>query len=129
MSITERRIDTSTPDVMSDDEIIAWLEKTHPELSEEFRRIQREQYVTFARKQNSYGLGNIMLGGNVDNDDDVIGAKRGLVIRMNDKMQRLINLVLKGRENSIHDESIDDTFLDMSVYGIIALVVTRKKWR
>lgn len=119
---------TETTDRMTDSDYVDWLESNHPEMAEEFRRIQREQYVTMSRKQYSYGKGNILLGGDSTNDDDILGAVRGIVIRMNDKMQRLINLVLKGRENSIDNESVEDTFLDASIYAIIALIVQRKKW-
>jgi hypothetical protein len=100
-----------------------------PTIVEEFRSIQNQQFEIFCRKQLSYGKGNIMLGGNIDSSDDRVGALRGIVIRLNDKLQRLINIVLKGNSNPLKDESVRDTFLDLSVYGIIALIVDNQRWK
>lgn len=122
---SERRIDT-TPDATH---VINLMEERHPEMMSEFKRIQREQYILFAQKQMAYGKGNIMLGGDIDIDDDRIAAMRGITIRLNDKMQRLLNLVLKGVANPLKNENISDTFTDMSIYGIIAMIVDRGKWK
>ena len=47
-------------------------------------------------------------------------------LRLNDKISRLVNLILL--KNKARNESVEDTFLDLSVYGKIALVVMRGKW-
>ena len=51
----------------------------------------------------------------------------GVVIRMNDKLNRLLNLILKNKQNVV-DESVEDTFIDMANYSIIALLVNKCKW-
>ena len=51
----------------------------------------------------------------------------GLWFRMNDKIQRLKQLVVLGQPDEV-GENIQDTYEDMSVYGIIAQIVQRKKW-
>ena len=51
----------------------------------------------------------------------------GLVTRMNDKMSRLIHLILKTKK-SPSNESVEDSFKDISVYGIISRIVTAGKW-
>ena len=38
------------------------FEQLYPELAEEFKQIQKEQYNLFAGKMMDYGLGNIALG-------------------------------------------------------------------
>ena len=115
-----------TPDVF---DVVRLMEERHPEMMEEFRKIQREQYELFAQKQMAYGKGNIMLGGDIGVEEDRVAAIRGITIRLNDKMQRLLNLVLKGVANPLKNESVSDTFMDMSVYGIISLIVERGNWK
>jgi hypothetical protein len=46
---------------------------------------------------------------------------------MNDKIQRLKQLVVLGKQDNV-GEAIDDTYQDLSVYGIIAQLVSRGKW-
>lgn len=116
----------SLPDVA---DVVRLMEERHPEMMAEFRKIQQEQYQLFAQKQMAYGKGNIMLGGDISVDEDRVAAMRGITIRLNDKMQRLLNLVLKGVSNPLKNESVSDTFTDMSVYGIIALIVERGEWK
>ena len=43
-------------------------------------------------------------------------------------MQRLINLVLRKGLTDSANEPVFDSFLDISVYGIIAEIVKRGKW-
>ncbi len=105
---------------------ICQMEKLYPETAIEFRQIQHEQYELFARKMLDYSPGNILLGGNIDKESDRIGSLRGIVIRLNDKINRLLTIVVKGNANN--NESITDTFMDTSIYGIIALIVQRVKW-
>lgn len=47
------------------------------------------------------------------------------IIRMDDKMRRLENLV-KGSEARVVDESIEDTLQDLVGYGTLALVELQK---
>mgnify|MGYP003352479449 CR=1 FL=1 len=55
-------------------------------------------------------------------------ALTAIWIRMNDKMNRLKNLVLLNKENTVQDESIQDTFKDLSNYAIIAQLVINDEW-
>ena len=48
---------------------------------------------------------------------------------MNDKIQRLKQLVLLNEEAKVKTESVKDTFQDLSIYGIIAQIVKNNKWR
>ena len=50
-----------------------------------------------------------------------------IIIRINDKVQRLFNLVLK-RKTAAQNEPVEDAFKDLSVYGIIAQIVSCGKW-
>ena len=52
----------------------------------------------------------------------------GLWFRMNDKLQRLKTLLMSGRENAVEGEPLEDAYLDVSNYGIMATIVGRGKW-
>ena len=47
---------------------------------------------------------------------------------MNDKLQRLKTLLLSGRKNAVEGEPMEDAYLDVSNYGIMATIVGRGKW-
>ena len=47
------------------------MEKEWPEMTMEFKRLQREQYELFCRKQHDYGPGNISVGTQLQTDDEV----------------------------------------------------------
>jgi molybdopterin converting factor small subunit len=105
------------------------FENEYPELSEEFKNIQKEQYELFAKKMLDYGLNNITLGGDiVNNSDDKKFSLTGLTIRLTDKINRLRNLVVSGK-NYVKDEGMEDTFIDIANYGIIGMLVGRNKWK
>ena len=105
------------------------FEKEYPELSEEFKNIQQEQYEMFASKHLDYGLSNIALGGDiVNNEGDKKFSLTGLAIRLTDKVSRLRNLMVNGK-NYVEGEGMEDTFIDIANYGIIGLLVGRNKWK
>ena len=105
------------------------FEHEYPELSNEFKTIQKEMYEMFARKHMDYGLNNIALGGDiVNNSDDKQFSLTGLCIRLTDKISRLKNLLVNGR-SFVEGEGMEDTFIDIANYGIIGLLVGRNKWK
>jgi len=108
--------------------VVQIIENSYPEMTKEFKKILREQYLLFCHKMHDYGKGNIMLGGDCNNPEDRKLALMGTTIRLNDKSNRLVNLILKNKENSTN-ETIEDTFQDMVNYSIISLIVNREKWK
>ena len=111
-----------------DEEAIEWCEKSYPELCTEYKKIMMEQYIMFCKKHRNYGTGNINVGTNLETDNDVKLSLTGLWFRLNDKIQRLKQLVVLGEPDTV-GESIQDTFQDMSIYGIIAQLVQQKKFK
>jgi len=109
-------------------DIIAQMEKEWPEMTTEFRRLQREQYELFLHKQHDYGPGNISVGSPLLTEEDVKLSLTGLWFRMNDKIQRLKTLLMSGKANAVRDEPMEDAFLDVSNYGIMATIVKNGKW-
>lgn len=113
---------------MNNEEIIELIESKYPDTCKEFKKIQQHQYLTFCKKQFDYGPGNISLGSSLDTQEERKASISAIVVRLNDKVQRLINIVLrKGITDSVN-ESLFDSFLDTSVYCIIAEIVNNKKW-
>ena len=107
---------------------VAHFEAEYPELSKEFKNIQKEMYEMFARKHLDYGLNNIALGGDLTNPEDKTFSLTGLCIRLTDKISRLKNLLINGK-NFVKGEGMEDTFIDIANYGIIGLLVGRDKWK
>ena len=110
-------------------ESIQQLEQQYPEIAKEYKRITGEQYALFASKMTDYGKGNISVGTNLETDEEVKLSLTGLWFRMNDKMNRLKNLVALNKEPNVKTETTTDTFQDLSIYGIIAQIVQNRKWK
>jgi hypothetical protein len=115
-------------EMISNNDNIKYLEKEYPEMTKEFKNIQREQYALFCEKQHDYGPGNISVGTNLSTEEDVKLSLTGLWFRMNDKIQRLKNMLMNSREIAVRDEPIEDSFMDVSNYGIMAQIVKNGKW-
>lgn len=75
-----------------------------------------EAAVLLDTKQRDYGSGNISAFG-----------ERGIVVRMNDKVERLKTLVWNGQ--SPEHEKVSDTWMDIANYGIIGLLCHRGEWK
>jgi len=104
-----------------------YIEKEYPETAAEFHKIQFEQWSTFCKKQMDYGPSNIAMGTALRTKEDRRLSLIGLIVRINDKVQRLMNLVVKHNRDA-QNEPVMDAFKDLSVYGIIAQIVDNGKW-
>ena len=105
------------------------LKKPYPEIAKEYEKLSQEQQNLFAGKMLDYGKGNISVGSNLENEEETHVAMTGLWFRINDKINRLKQLVLLRKEANVKTESIRDTFQDLSIYGIIAQIVSNGKWK
>ena len=47
---------------------------------------------------------------------------------MNDKIQRLKTLLMSDRGSFVKDEPMEDAYMDVSNYGIMATIVKNRKW-
>ena len=72
-------------------------------------------------------MGNISQGTNLATEDEKKFALSGLFFRLNDKVNRWKNLLVSKREAS--NESLVDTYQDITNYGIIAQLVERGLWK
>ena len=110
------------------DNVVELMEKEWPEMTKEFKKIQREQYELFCHKQHDYGPGNISVGTQLKTKEEINLSLTGLWFRMNDKLQRVKTLLMNDRESAVKDEPLEDAYLDVSNYGIMATLVGRGKW-
>ena len=108
--------------------VVEVFETEYPELAEEYKRIGTEMYQMFAANHMDYGLNNIALAGALKSEGDKKFSLTGLAIRLTDKISRLKNLLINGK-NYVKGEGIEDTFIDIANYGIIGMLVGRNKWK
>ena len=111
-----------------DDAAVKWCEEKYPELTAEYKKIMMEQYVLFCKKHRNYGTSNINVGTQLETDADIKLSLTGLWFRINDKINRLKNLVVLGEPDTV-GESVEDTLKDLSVYGIIGQIVQQGKFK
>jgi hypothetical protein len=121
MSISERDMSLTPSGVVLE------MEKKFPIMTDEFKKIQQQQYELFCAKQSNYGPDNISLGTNLEREQDRVLSLQGLFFRLNDKINRYKQMIMFGSKDAV-GESLDDTFKDISVYGIIAQLVQSGKW-
>ena len=93
---------------------------SYPEQYEEFAKVTYEMLHTHKAKSRAYGA-------------NAIGATGfyGIVVRMSDKVQRLLTLSALTDDERIGAtwmESIEDTLLDLASYAVIGVVYLRGKW-
>ena len=82
-------------------DIVKLMEQEWPEMTKEFKRLQREQYELFCHKQHDYGAGNISVGTQLQTPDEIHLSLTGLWFIMNDKIQRLKTLLMGNRDNAV----------------------------
>ena len=71
--------------------------------------------LLFDKKQSDYGKGNISKFG-----------EKGVLVRVNDKVERLCNLLWNNKEPNF--ESVQDTWDDLAVYGVIGGLCHNGEW-
>ena len=84
------------------------------DVAKEAFRVCCENIQLMDKKQQDYGSGNISAFGEF-----------GVIVRLNDKMERLKNL---NKMPSVKNESIEDTYQDIANYAVIALLIRRNLW-
>ena len=110
------------------DDVISYMENKYPEMTQEFRTIQQEQYELFLHKQHDYGPQIVAVGSLLKTKEDIKLSLLGLWFRIQDKTERIKTLLMRDDKNSVQDEPVVDSYNDISVYGIMAQVVSRGKW-
>ncbi len=103
------------------------LKDEYPTIYNGYQEIMDEQFELFAKKHLDYGMHNVSAGTNLDTKDEVEFAMTGLWYRLSDKINRWKNMIISGRK--AQNETLIDTFQDVTNYGIIAQLVSRGMWK
>ena len=121
-------VDVAYGNANGDDDVVGYMEKTYPEMTSEFKKIQQDQYELFCRKQYDYGPQNIAVGTILKTPEDIKLSLLGIWFRCNDKIERLKTLLMRDTGNAVDNEPATDSFSDISNYGVMAQVVAWGKW-
>jgi len=70
----------------------------------------------FLSKHRDYGKGNILANGEL-----------GIAMRVSEKVERLKHLLVSGQKPS--NETIEETWIDVAVYAVIAVLYRRKQFQ
>ena len=118
-------------------ELMKTMEQMYPECTDALMNNFDRAYDLWCQKQSDYGDGNIRLGLTLEGSSspstraNAILAQLGIVIRMNDKIQRMINLhkkmIFNAKEGTLN-ESIEDTCIDIMNYANMLMVLRSGKW-
>ena len=109
-------------------DIVSYMENKYPEMTSEFKKIQQEQYELFLHKQHDYGPQNIAVGQMLVNEEEKRLSLMGIWFRINDKVERIKTILMRGDNGSLKGEGLVDSYSDISNYGVMAQVVARGKW-
>mgnify|MGYP003145543593 CR=1 FL=1 len=118
----ERKEKTMKKDVKDSSlDVTEHMMREYPTLMNSVKTHMNECFNLMAKKQMDYGMGNIGMNGNKQL------ALLGVAIRLNDKIQRLLNILSK--EQNANNESLVDTAQDITNYGAIFNTVLKDEWK
>ena len=117
-----------TPKGTPKEDVVSYMEDKYPEMTSEFKKIQRDQYELFLHKQHDYGPQNIAVGQQLVNEEEKRLSLMGIWFRINDKVERIKTILMRGDNGSLKGEGLVDSYSDISNYGVMAQVVARGKW-
>ena len=103
------------------------LKEEYPTIYAGYMDIMEEQLELFSKKHIDYGMGNISAGTGLDTEAERSFALTGLWYRISDKVNRWKNMIITKRDPQ--NESLLDSFQDLTNYGIIAQLVATDRWK
>ena len=103
------------------------LKNEYPTIYNAYQDIVDEQFELFAKKHLDYGMGNVSAGTQLVNQKETDFAMTGLWYRLSDKINRWKNMIITNRK--AQNESLIDTFQDITNYGIISQIVYKDLWK
>ena len=109
------------------EDTVGYIKENYPETEEDLQQVLNKMYLTFCKKQFDYGPGNIAMGTSLKTEEEINMALLGIIVRLNDKINRLVNLSTKHNFEA-KNEPIEDAFLDTAIYAAMALIVKNQKW-
>ena len=115
------------PQAKTMEDTVAYIKENYPETEQDLQKVLNKMYLTFCKKQFDYGPGNIAMGTSLKTEEEINMALLGIIVRLNDKINRLVNLSTKHNFEA-KNEPIEDAFLDTAIYAAMALIVKNQKW-
>ncbi len=115
------------PAVTEEPSALEVLKEEYPLIYRGYKEVVDEQFELFAKKHLDYGMHNVSAGTNLETPEEVEFAMTGLYYRISDKINRWKNMIISQRK--AQNETILDTFQDITNYGIIAQLVSKGMWR
>ena len=103
------------------------LQEEYPTIYDGYMDIMEQQLELFSKKHLDYGMGNISAGTGLTTQDERAFALTGLWYRISDKVNRWKNMIITKRDPQ--NESLIDSFQDLTNYGIIAQLVATDRWK
>lgn len=86
---------------------------TNPQtLDQAFAEVNQELLDMFLKKHKDYGKGNILSV-----------QELGIALRISEKIERIKHILMQG--NKPNNESIEETWVDIGVYAVIAVLLRR----
>ena len=119
--------DDQAEELLTIEDIVEYIKENYPETEEMFQKELNNMYLTFCRKQYDYGPNNIAMGTLLSNEKEISMSLLGIIVRLNDKVNRMVNLATK-HDFKAQNEPIEDAFLDVAIYCVMALIVKSGKW-
>jgi len=89
---------------------------------ERFREIVKEMVELHDRKNRDYAGSEYLSNFLMCEQHMGIPAWKGCIIRLSDKMSRLMNIA-KTDEIAVSDETVTDTLMDLAVYAIVTRIL------
>ena len=119
----EREPTEAEKEMVDTQDVVKYMERTYPEMTGEFLKIQSEQYELFCRKQYDYGPQNIAVGTILKTPEDIKLSLLGLWFRMNDKIEKwAMDILCDYFEDS--SENIEKT-LDIMGKDVVYSIVSK----
>lgn len=87
-------------------------------LDKAYEQVLDELLHMFLKKHKDYGKGNILSI-----------QELGIAIRATEKIERLKHLLMKGGKKDPANESIEETWIDIGVYAVIAILFRRGQFQ
>lgn len=81
-------------------------------LDQAFTEVNQELLDMFLKKHKDYGKGNILSV-----------QELGIALRISEKIERIKHILMQG--NKPNNESIEETWIDIGVYAVIAVLLRR----
>jgi hypothetical protein len=81
-------------------------------LDQAFKQVNDELLAMFLKKHKDYGKGNILSV-----------KELGIALRISEKIERIKHLLMQ--QNPPTNESIEETWIDIGVYAVIAVLLKR----